>query len=53
VVLLIGASAYLLILRALVTTGNANFYPSLLVVGASTAPIAVLVFAWGWGPPHS
>lgn len=46
-VLLSGVSAYLLILRALVTTGNVNFYPSLLLVGAATAPATVVVFAWG------
>ncbi|MQA76878.1 MAG: PrsW family intramembrane metalloprotease [Streptosporangiales bacterium] len=49
-VLIAGVAAYLLVLRTLVTTENLNFFPSLILLGAMTVPITVLVFAWGSGP---
>lgn len=45
-----GVAAYLLVLRTLVATQNLNFFPSLVLLGAITVPMSVLVFAWGSGP---
>lgn len=49
-ILLGGVAAYLLVLRTLVATENLNFFPSLVLLGAITVPMSVLVFAWGSGP---
>lgn len=49
-VLAAGVLAYLLLLRTMLDTENLNFFPSLVLVGAVTVPITVLVFAWGAGP---
>ena len=49
-ILLSGVAAYLLVLRTLVTTENLNFFPTLVLLGAITVPMTVLVFAWGSGP---
>lgn len=49
-VLAAGVVSYLLVLRTLVATENLNFFPSLILLGAVTVPITVLVFAWGAGP---
>lgn len=44
-VLIAGAAAYLLVLHTLVATQNPNFFPSLILLGSITVPLAVLVFA--------
>ena len=44
-VLLVGAAAYLLVLRTLVATENLNFVPSLILLGSIVVPASVLVFA--------
>lgn len=40
-----GAGAYLVVLRVMVSTRNLNFFPSLLLIGSITVPVAVLAFA--------
>lgn len=45
VVLVGGAGAYLVVLRVMVSTQNFNFFPSLLLIGSITVPVAVLAFA--------
>ena len=42
-----GLAAYLLVLHTLTTTKNINFFPSLILIGSITVPVAVLVYAWG------
>jgi RsiW-degrading membrane proteinase PrsW (M82 family) len=44
-VLVGGAVAYLAVMRVMLATENVNFFPSLLLIGAVTVPLAVLVFA--------
>jgi protease PrsW len=44
-VLIGGVVAYLVVLRVMVNTENINFFPSLLLIGAITVPMSVLVFA--------
>ncbi|MFI7586763.1 PrsW family intramembrane metalloprotease [Spongisporangium articulatum] len=44
-VLVGGAAAYVVVLQVMVSTENVNFFPSLLLIGAITVPMAVLVFA--------
>jgi RsiW-degrading membrane proteinase PrsW (M82 family) len=44
-VLLLGALAYVLVLRTLVRTENPNFVPSLILLGSIVVPVTVLVFA--------
>jgi RsiW-degrading membrane proteinase PrsW (M82 family) len=48
-VLVLGALAYLLVLRTLVVTNNPNFIPSLILLGSIVVPAAVLVFAASGG----
>lgn len=48
-VLVVGIIAYIVVLRALVATENINFFPTLILLGSVTVPLAVLVFAWGTG----
>lgn len=48
-VLLLGVGAYLLVLRVMVATQNLNFFPSLLLIGAITVPVSVLVLAMDSG----
>jgi len=40
-----GVVAYLVVLRVLVATSNVNFFPALLLIGAITVPVSVLVLA--------
>jgi protease PrsW len=44
-VLVAGIVAYEVVLRVMVDTENVNFFPSLLLIGAITVPLSVLVFA--------
>jgi RsiW-degrading membrane proteinase PrsW (M82 family) len=44
-VLVGGAIAYVVVVRVMLATENVNFFPSLLLIGAVTVPMAVLVFA--------
>jgi RsiW-degrading membrane proteinase PrsW (M82 family) len=44
-VLVVGIVAYQVVLRVMVDTKNVNFFPSLLLIGAITVPVSVLVFA--------
>jgi RsiW-degrading membrane proteinase PrsW (M82 family) len=46
-VLVVGALLYLLVERALISTGNINFVPSLLLLGAFVVPIASVTFFYG------
>jgi RsiW-degrading membrane proteinase PrsW (M82 family) len=46
-VLVVGALLYLLVERALVSTGNINFVPSLLLLGAFVVPITSVTFVYG------
>lgn len=48
-VLIIGVAAYIAVLLVMVATQNANFFPSLLLIGSATVPSAVLMLAWGSG----
>jgi len=43
--LVAGVAAYSVVLSVMVSTQNLNFFPSLLLVGAVTVPLSVLVFA--------
>lgn len=45
-----GVAAYLLVLFVMVDTQNVNLFPSLLLVGALTVPMSVLVLAYQTGP---
>lgn len=42
-----GVVAYLVVLQVMVTTSNPTFLPTLLLIGAATVPMAVLVAARG------
>ncbi|MCB2174366.1 MAG: PrsW family intramembrane metalloprotease [Actinomycetales bacterium] len=44
-VLALGVVAYLVVLQTMLSTQNANYFPSLLLIGAITVPMATLVFA--------
>ncbi|GAA3555539.1 hypothetical protein GCM10022197_08380 [Microlunatus spumicola] len=44
-VLVGGVAAYLVVLRVLVITSNVNLFPALLLIGAVTVPLSVLVLA--------
>jgi protease PrsW len=44
-VLIGGVIAYFAVLNALKSTGNPNFFPSLLLLGAMVVPLSVLTFA--------
>ena len=44
-VLVVGIVAYQIVLRVMIETENVNFFPSLLLIGAITVPVSVLVFA--------
>jgi RsiW-degrading membrane proteinase PrsW (M82 family) len=46
-VLVVGTLLYLLVERALISTGNINFVPSLLLLGAFVMPIASVTFVYG------
>jgi RsiW-degrading membrane proteinase PrsW (M82 family) len=48
-VLVLGALAYVLVLRTLVRTENPNFIPSLILLGSIVVPMTVLVFAASGG----
>jgi RsiW-degrading membrane proteinase PrsW (M82 family) len=50
-VLVVGALLYLLVERALISTGNINFVPSLLLLGAFVVPIASVTFVYGRPAP--
>jgi RsiW-degrading membrane proteinase PrsW (M82 family) len=50
-VLVVGALLYLLVERALISTGNINFVPSLLLLGAFVVPIAGVTFVYGRPAP--
>jgi RsiW-degrading membrane proteinase PrsW (M82 family) len=47
VVLVVGLALYLLVRRATVQTGNPNFVPSLILLGAAVAPVTFLTFMAG------
>lgn len=49
-VLALGIASYLVMVQTMVATQNLTFFPSLILIGSVTVPIAVLVFAWGSGP---
>jgi RsiW-degrading membrane proteinase PrsW (M82 family) len=49
-VLIGGVVAYLVVLFVMVDTQNVNFFPSLLLVGAITVPMSVLIVADQAGP---
>ena len=44
-VLVAGIVTYQIVLRVMIDTKNVNFFPSLLLIGAITVPVSVLVFA--------
>jgi RsiW-degrading membrane proteinase PrsW (M82 family) len=44
-VLVVGIVTYEVVLRVMIDTKNINFFPSLLLIGAITVPVSVLVFA--------
>jgi RsiW-degrading membrane proteinase PrsW (M82 family) len=46
-VLVVGSLLYLLVERALISTGNINYVPSLLLLGAFVVPIASVTFVYG------
>jgi protease PrsW len=46
-----GVVTYLVVLFVMIDTRNVNFFPSLLLVGAITVPMSVLVLANQLGPP--
>lgn len=48
-VLVLGVLAYEAVLQVMVHTDEANFFPSLLLIGAITVPASVLVYADGGG----
>lgn len=52
-VLPVGVLGYLLVLSVMVGTDNINLFPTLLLIGALTAPLSVLLLAYGLGsrPP--
>jgi RsiW-degrading membrane proteinase PrsW (M82 family) len=50
-VLLVGSLLYLVVERALIATGNINFVPSLLLLGAFVVPIASVTFVYGRPAP--
>jgi RsiW-degrading membrane proteinase PrsW (M82 family) len=50
-VLMVGSLLYLLVERALISTGNINFVPSLLLLGAFVVPIASVTFVYGRPAP--
>lgn len=43
--LVAGVATYVVVLSVMVSTQNLNFFPSLLLVGAITVPLSVLIFA--------
>lgn len=49
-ILIGGVLTYVVLLMIMVDTSNPNFFPSLLLVGSVTVPLASLTFAWGSGP---
>jgi RsiW-degrading membrane proteinase PrsW (M82 family) len=44
-VLVGGIATYQIVLRIMIDTKNVNFFPSLLLIGAITVPVSVLIFA--------
>jgi RsiW-degrading membrane proteinase PrsW (M82 family) len=48
-VLAVGLALYLLVLQALVSTGNPNFVPSAILLGACVVPAAFVTYAAGRG----
>lgn len=47
--LVAGVLAYLIVLQAMVATQNLNLFPTLLLIGALTVPLAVLLLTWAVG----
>ena len=48
-VLAVGVASYLMVLQAMLSTGNPSYFPSLLLIGSITVPVATLVFAAAGG----
>lgn len=46
VVLVCGVAAYVVVLRVMVATENINFFPALLLIGATTVPLSVLALVY-------
>jgi hypothetical protein len=46
-----GVVAYLVVLFVMIDTQNVNLFPALLLVGAITVPMSVLMLAYQAGPP--
>ncbi|MDO5681665.1 MAG: PrsW family glutamic-type intramembrane protease [Propionibacteriaceae bacterium] len=47
--LVLGVLAYSVVLQAMVATRNLNLFPTLLLIGALTVPLAVLLLTWAVG----
>jgi Predicted membrane protein len=50
-VLVVGVLAYVVVLQVMVSTDNINLFPTLLLVGAVTVPLSVLMFAYAIDRP--
>lgn len=50
-VLVVGVLTYLVVLEVMVSTDNVNLFPTLLLVGAVTVPLSVLMLAYASDPP--
>lgn len=50
-VLVVGVIAYVVVLEVMVSTDNINLFPTLLLVGAVTVPLSVLMFAYAIDRP--
>lgn len=50
-VLLVGIATYVLVLQVMVATDNINLFPTLLLVGAVTVPLSVLMLAFALDRP--
>ena len=50
-VLVLGVAAYVVVLQVMVSTDNINLFPTLLLVGAVTVPLSVLMFAYAIDRP--
>lgn len=48
-VLPLGVVAYVVVLNAMVSTRNPNLFPTLVLIGAITVPLSVLLLAYGGG----
>ncbi|SDB80443.1 Membrane proteinase PrsW, cleaves anti-sigma factor RsiW, M82 family [Raineyella antarctica] len=49
-VLPLGVGAYAIVLSAMLTTRNPNLFPTLLLIGAITVPLSVLLVSYVMGP---